>query len=120
MSKSRRNRVDIRTKAIVGVAEMASMLRLSRSRFYQLMGSTFPWPVYHIRTKKPFFPEELQAICRDVVRNNRGFDGRTVLFYRPRSKPIASGVKSRPKGEVETGPIINLIGALKSIGLKRV
>ena len=30
------------TKAVVSVAEMARMVGLSRARFYQLVGTTFP------------------------------------------------------------------------------
>ena len=35
---------DVRTKAAVSVAEMAQMVGLSRARFYQLVGTTFPSP----------------------------------------------------------------------------
>ena len=31
-------------KSVVSIADMARMVGLSRARFNQLMGSTFPWP----------------------------------------------------------------------------
>ena len=64
------------TKTVVSVAEMARMVGLSRQRLYQLMGCTFPWPLYHVGTKRPFYTEELQQVCLEVRRRNCGIDGR--------------------------------------------
>ena len=55
-----------KTKCVVSVLEMASMVGLSRQRFYQLMGSAFPWPLYSTTTKRPFYSEEMQRICLEV------------------------------------------------------
>ncbi len=63
-------------KAAVSVAEMARMVALSQQRFYQLVGSAFPHPVYDVATKRPFCTEELQAICLQVRLRNFGIDGR--------------------------------------------
>ena len=49
------------TKAAVSVAEMATMVGLCRARFYQLVGTTFPWPQYDVATRRPFYNEELQS-----------------------------------------------------------
>jgi hypothetical protein len=69
------------TKAVVSISEMARMVGLSRSRFHQLIGTTFPWPLYAVSTKRPFYDEELQKLCLEVRRRNCGIDGKPVLFY---------------------------------------
>ena len=84
------------TKAAVSVAEMARMVGLSRARFYQLVGETFPWPVYDLATRRPFYDAALQSVCLDVRRRNCGVNGKPVLFYarRPLGTPVP-GRKSR-------------------------
>src|ERR1700722_17531741 len=72
--------VPIETKTVVSVAEMARMCGLSRSRFYQLIGSAFPSPLMD-KKKRPFYSEELQAVCLEVRRRNCGIDGKPILFY---------------------------------------
>ena len=52
-------------KAAVTVSEMARMLGMSRSRFYQLMGSTFPSPIRD-DNGRPYFDEEGQRTCLEV------------------------------------------------------
>jgi hypothetical protein len=80
--------VQIQTKAVVSVAEMARMCSLSRARFYQLVESgVFPLPLYRIDTKRPFFTQEMQEICLGVRRKNSGVNGRPVLFYARRRCP---------------------------------
>ena len=71
----------VETKAAVSVAEMARMMGLSRARFYQLTkAGAFPPPVYHLLTRRPIYPEELQLVCLDVRRRNCGIDGKPILF----------------------------------------
>ena len=84
-------------KEAVSVAEMARMVALSRARFYQLVGSTFPHPVYDINTRRPLYTRELQGICMEVRRRNCGIDGRPVLFYAARA--AASTPTTRPRRE---------------------
>ena len=107
--------VKVHRKA-VSVSQMATMVGLSRQRFYQLMGNVFPWPVYNIATKRPFYPEELQRVCLEVRHRNCGIDGRPVLFYsnghREEGQPAPKRkAKSRPEKYAD------LIGGLKSLGL---
>ena len=71
----------VEIKAGVTVAEMARMTGLSRARFYQLMGSAFPPPLYDVRTRRPIYVEEMQKVCLEVRRRNCGIDGKPVLFY---------------------------------------
>ena len=72
--------MNIETKAAVTVAEMSRMCGLSRARFYQLIGNTFPWPVYDVATRRPFYDEEAQRMCLEVRRRNCGVDGDRFCF----------------------------------------
>ena len=106
-------------KAAVSVAEMARMVALSRQRFYQLIGSTFPHPVYDVATKRPFYTEELQAICLQVRLRNFGIDGRPVLFY-ARRNVIAPKRASRPQAKVSRAKADDhaaLLDGLRALGL---
>ena len=102
------------TKNVVSVAEMARMLGLSRSRFYQLVGTTFPHPLYHISTRRPFYDEEMQKICIDVRRRNCGIDGKPVFFYcRGANAPLP---KRKPK-PAKSSQYVDLIDGLQALGL---
>jgi predicted DNA-binding transcriptional regulator AlpA len=111
---------EVKTKAAVSVAEMARMVGLSRARFYQLIGATFPPPLYTEVTRRPFYDEELQAVCLDVRRRNCGIDGKPVLFYARR--PLAAPVPGRkPKKAAGGGDkYADLVDGLKSLGLAGV
>jgi hypothetical protein len=108
-----------RTKAVVSVAEMARMVGLSRARFYQLIGTAFPWPVYSVSTRRPFYDEKMQELCLEVRRRNYGIDGKPVLFYARRpvaSVPIRQPNKPKPPKENHA----DLIDGLKGLGLVTV
>ena len=103
----------VETKNAVSVAEMARMVGLSRARFYQLLGSAFPWPVYDVSTRRPLYDEEAQKVCLDVKRRNCGIDGKPILFYArhaPRAAP-----KKRPNPVQKLN--IWLLDGLKSLGI---
>lgn len=108
-------------KAAVTVAEMARMVGLSRARFYQLIGTAFPCPVYSLATKRPFFNEELQQVCLEVRRRNCGVDGRPVLFY---SRGLSLTAKPRPKRKPVTKPktpppddgLIDILEGVRALG----
>jgi hypothetical protein len=109
--------MEIQTKAVVTVAEMARMVGLSRARFYQLIGTAFPWPVYDVSTRRPFYVEEMQ-ICLEVRRRNCGVDGKNILFYaRHFGTPTSRERSSRPK---KTGKHADLIEGLKGLGLSTI
>jgi hypothetical protein len=111
-------------KAAVTISEMARMVGLSRARFYQLIGTAFPWPVYSLSTKRPFFNEDLQKVCLEVRRRNCGVDGRPVLFYArqhehsltprptPKRKPI-----SKPKAPPPDDGLLDILEGVRSLGL---
>lgn len=109
--------MNIVNKAAISVSEMARMLGMSRARFYQLMNDgVFPLPRYEVSTRRPFFDEEAQNCCLEVRRRNYGSNGRTVLFYPPRSaapsKPRPTKIKPKANSE-----LVELIDSLSGLGL---
>ena len=83
-------------KAAVTVAEMARILRLSRSRLYQLLGSAFPPPSRDDRGR-PYYDAEQQAVCLEVRKRNCGVDGKVILFYAARGNVPTSAPRRKPK-----------------------
>ena len=111
------------TKSVVSIADMARMVGLSRARFYQLMGSTFPWPRYTVSTRRPFYDEELQNLCLSVRKRNVGVDGKPVLFYSKRIGNTTAPTR-RTKKVVPTSPPAKveadhdeILDGLRSLGL---
>jgi hypothetical protein len=91
--------VPIRTKEIVSVAEMARMCGLSRTRFYQLVGEgVFPSPVYDLRTRRPFFTEQMQAVCLEVRQRNAGNQRQGCTFLRTSLWKCDSDTQTKGEG----------------------
>ena len=102
------------TERIVSVAEMSRMVGLSRSRFYQLVGTTFPYPLYDVGTHRPFFNEELQQVCMDVRRRNVGINGKPIFFH------CRGGNAPLPKRKAKTtkpNQYVDLREGLEALGL---
>src|SRR5581483_7338743 len=76
-------------KAAVTVAEMARMVGLSRSRFYQLIGKAMPHPSRD-EAGRPYYDEEQQRTILEVRHRNCGIDGKPILFYAARNSVPAS------------------------------
>ena len=114
VSNSCRSRVQMhqQIKSVVSVAEMARMVGLSRQRFYQLLGSTFPLPLYWIATRRPFYTEEMQQICLEVRRRNCGINGKPVLFYCG-YPPRGQKPKAKPKSPAKKRQHVALINGLR-------
>jgi hypothetical protein len=109
--------VPIETKSVVTVSEMARMCGLSRSRFYQLIGTAFPSPLMD-KKKRPFYSEELQSVCLEVRRRNCGIDGKPILFYARRIGPAPSKPKKAP---ATTNPQhADLLEGVRSLGIASV
>lgn len=108
--------MNVETKAIVTVSEMARMVGLSRARFYQLVrAGVFPAPAYE--KGRPIYVEELQKVCLEVRRKNCGANGKPVLFY-ARYKPHNPTPVKRPTPPVAKGKNITaLLDGLNSLGL---
>jgi hypothetical protein len=106
--------VQLQTRAVVSVTEMARMLGLSRARFYQLQkAGVFPAPVYSLSNRRPIYVEELQKMCLEVRRKNFGVNGRPVLFYASR---FSSGAR-KPKRKPEAKEACSLVQSLRGLGL---
>ena len=72
-------------KAVCSVSEMAQLVGLSRSRFYQLQKQgVFPHPLYDIATKRPFYPQHLQKRCLEIRNTGIGDNSQRILFYTQR------------------------------------
>ena len=99
------------TKTAVSVAEMSRMVGLSRARFYQLIGTAFPHPVYDVPTRRPFYDEEAQRTCLEVRRRNCGIDGKPIMFY------CRHAPKATPKKRSTHVQNLGLIEELKGLGL---
>ena len=108
--------MDQQTKSVVSVAEMARMAGLSRQRFYQLLGTTFPFPLYWVATRRPFYPEDLQQVCLEVRRRNCGINGKPVLFYCG-YPPREQKPKAKPKPSPKSRQYVGLIDGLAALGL---
>ena len=117
-------KIEPQTKAVVSVSEMARMLGLSRARFYQLLGKTFPRPVTDESSGRPCYPEELQRVCLEARRRNCGIDGKPVMFYARRMTPNVTRVARRPpkmKATVQRdGLLAEVVDAVRSLGMKGV
>lgn len=106
-------------KTVVSVTEMARMCNLSRQRFYQLMGTAFPYPVYNIATRKPFYTDDLQHVCLEVRKKNCGINGKPVLFYTT-SRSHGKEKPSCGDGSLKGGKrkaYMDLIGGVQKLGL---
>ena len=93
------------------------MVGLSRARFYQLVGTAFPYPIYDVATKRPFFTPELQEQCLDVRRRNLGIDGKPVLFHRRRGQATPAVPKKRSRPVPDDSRCRELLDGLRSLGL---
>lgn len=107
------------TKVAVSISEMAQMVGLSRQRFHQLKGTTFPEPLRNTKTNRPFYDEELQQICLEVRRRNCGIDGEPVLFYSTR-QPLGQQSRLVRKTKAKLKQISkhrDMIDGLDALGL---
>ena len=109
-------------RAAVTVSEMARMVGLGRARFYQLIGSAFPFPVYNVSNHRPVYVQELQEICLEVRRSGLGFDGQPVVFNTKRHRPSEKLRPPRKTGEQvpSGGRHDHLLSSLRALGLTSI
>ena len=106
------------SKSIVSVSQMARMVGLSRQRFHQLRGTTFPEPDYDPETKRPYYTEEKQALCLEVRQRNFGIDGKPILFYARRSDVgVRRSTKKPAQPKPKTNQYCHIIDGLRALGL---
>jgi hypothetical protein len=102
--------------AAVTIAEMARMAELSRSRFYQLMGTAFPEPSRD-EAGRPYFSEDQQRMVLEVRRRNCGIDGKPVLFYAARHS-VPKPTPRRPlKPKATNGQHADILDGVRALGL---
>ena len=110
-------RDQVLTKSVVSVSEMARMVGLSRARFYQLLGTAFPMPVYDPVTRRPFFTEEQQRACLEVRRRNCGIDGKPILFYAARSGSLpVNRRKPKVRQAEKSGRYSGIVEGVRALG----
>jgi hypothetical protein len=107
-------------KSAVGVAEMARAVGLCRARFYQLLGSAFPYPIYDVVTKRPFYPPELQEECLEVRRRNLGINGKPIMFHRRGREVALPSPKKRSRPSPDDSRCREVVAGLRSLGLAGV
>lgn len=104
-------------QSAISISDMAKQVGLSRQRFHQLVGEgVFPQPLYDIRTRRPFYPEDLQAIVKQVRQRNFGINGRPVLFYARRPTPTGSAEPGAAKSESRTRKPVSAKAPIAEIG----
>ena len=107
------------SKSIVSVSEMARMVGLSRQRFHQLRGTTFPEPDYNPVTKRPFYDLEKQQVCLDVRQRNCGIDGKPILFYARRNDVgVVRKPQKKKSTKVSNGKFDHITEAIRALGMK--
>ena len=107
------------SKSIVSVSEMARMVGLSRQRFHQLRGTTFPEPDYNPETKRPYYDLEKQKVCLDVRQRNCGIDGKPILFYARRNDVGVVRKPQKKKTDKSSNSKFDQIAdAIKALGMK--
>jgi predicted DNA-binding transcriptional regulator AlpA len=114
---------------IVSMTDMAQLLNMSRSRFYQLIneGILLP-PVYSLSNRRPFYTSEMAQRNIEAKRNNTGIHGQVILFYSTRAEVAQKTYKTKPakvveaKGKKQTAndKYTDLIDWLACLGLEDV
>ncbi len=93
---------NMHTPEFLTVAAMIARLRMSRTRYYQLVKQgVFLPPVYNVRTRRPLCPREIVQRNLLVRETNVGVDGNPVLFNNHRATP--AGAKAAPAASGRRG-----------------
>jgi hypothetical protein len=101
---------------------MAALVGLSRQRFMQLVKvGVFPPPLRDETTGRPYYTDEMQAVCLDVRKRNVGINGKVVMFYARRSTAAAPSrprtVKPTKPKTVTTDRYADIVAGLHGLGL---
>ena len=110
-------------KAAICIQEMAALCALSRQRFMQLVkAGVFPAPLYDVATKRPYYPEDLQAQCLEVRKRNIGVNGKVVMFYarRPGNVTTIPKAKKPPAKPKEFDRYADILADVRGLGLTTV
>ena len=107
-------------KAAISIKSQSALVGLSRQRFMQLVkAGVFPAPLYDVASKRPYYPEELQAECLLVRKRNLGINGKVVMFYSRRPTGTTTPKARKQQGK-PTGSYPDVLDGLKALGLVAV
>lgn len=99
----------------MSIAETARLIKMSRSRFHQLIGTVFPQPKRDANGR-PYFDREQQMLVVEIRRRNTGINGQPILFRATGSR--TSSAPRRPKATSKPGQDHTpLLVAVRSLGL---
>ncbi|AQQ70739.1 hypothetical protein SMSP2_01100 [Limihaloglobus sulfuriphilus] len=88
-------------KPVISVSDACKLVGLSRARFYQLLEEgIFPQPLYHIKTKRPYYDKNLQIKLLEIREEGIGNNGDIIIFYSPRKKKNRQNKKSKKEHSV--------------------
>ena len=111
---------------VVSMTQMARLLNLSRSRFYQLItaGILLP-PIYSLNSRRPHYTEEMAKRNLEVRRANVGINNQIIIFYAGRNKttntkPPKTTVKEKSSKKSPPGRHDDLIDALEGLGIENI
>ena len=110
---------------ILSMTQMARLLNLSRSRFYQLINEEVLLPpIYSLDNRRPHYTEQMARRNLEVRRSNVGINGRIIIFYGARNKsqkitPRKTTVKEKPSNQ-SPNHHADLIDSLKGLGLENI
>lgn len=105
--------------AAVSMSQMARLLNMSRSRFYQLIsqGILLP-PIYSLSSKRPYYTSEMAQRNIEVKKNNTGINGEVIIFYSAKKKVVRTVNRLKTsKKEIKTNKHKDLIEGLESLGM---
>jgi hypothetical protein len=78
----------------MSIAETARLIKMSRSRFHQLIGTVFPQPKRD-ENGRPYYPRQDQELIVEIRRRNVGMDGKPILFRATGSRTASTPRKRK-------------------------
>ena len=106
------------------MTQMAKLLNLSRSRFYQLISEgVLLSPVYSLDKRRPFYTDEMASRNIEVKRTNIGVNKQICIFYSAKNKTTnTTPSKTRMKAKKQSfqSRHDDLIDALEGLGLENI
>ena len=108
-------------KSAVGVAEMAKAVGLCRARFYQLLGSAFPYPIYDVMSEPTVLPARTPGDVPGGPAAEPGIDGKPIMFHRRGREVALPSPKKRSRSKApDDNRYQELVAGLRSLGLASV
>lgn len=102
----------------MNLAMMARQLGMSRTRLYQLIGTTFPTP-HREERGLPYFDRAQQKQIEEVYHTNVGLDGKTV-FFRPKATRTAPPARPKKPTATPKQDHTQLLASIRALGLTSV